>query len=135
MKHTMLVAAILAALAIPVRSQTPTPSERSQGRAQHGEHTGTACKDMMKEHAAEMRAMVRALTSNLAQLKSTLPLINDLNERSRWQSNVVMWQALADYLDQMAQRAEHLQAMSCGTMMGNAADPEHNIPATAPKPR
>ena len=94
MKHTMLVAAILAALAIPVRSQTPTPSERSQGRAQHGEHTGTACKDMMKEHAAEMRAMVRALTSNLAQLKSTLPLINDLNERSRWQSNVVMWQAL-----------------------------------------
>jgi len=72
---------------------------------------------MMEEHVAEMKAISQTLATNLAQLKAALPLINDLNERSRWQSNIAMWQALADHFQHMAQHAEHMQKMGMGGMM------------------
>jgi hypothetical protein len=49
-------------------------------------------------------------------------LINDINERSRWQSNIVMWQTLADHFSEMAKHGEHMQGMGmgCGMMKGDS---------------
>ncbi len=79
------------------------------------------CQQMMQQHMAEMRTTSQALNSNLAQMKSTLPMISDVNERSRWQSNIAMWQAVADHFNHMAEHMQHMQAMGmgCGQMMGH----------------
>ena len=87
------------------------------------------CRQMMTEHAQEMKATAQTLAANLAQMKSTLPLINNLNERSRWESNIAMWQAVADHFNHMAEHAEHMQAMGMGCgMAGNGGDSEATMP-------
>lgn len=101
------------------------------------------CKQMMEEHVAEMKATSQTLATNLAQLKATLPLINDVNERSRWQSNIAMWQAVADHFSHMVQHAEHMQAMGMGCgmmrghgmMMGHGTDDGHDKPTPPAKPQ
>jgi hypothetical protein len=104
--------------------QTPTPPAQGDHSQMHGqpmEHAQSMCQQMMTDRMNEMKAMSQTLTTNLAQMKSTLPLISDLNERSRWQSNIAMWQALADHFNHMAQHAEPMQGMGmgCGMMMGH----------------
>jgi predicted amidohydrolase len=101
--------------------------DQAQAHAQHMEHMQSMCKQMMEEHVAEMKATSQTLATNLAQLKAMLPLINDINERSRWQSNIAMWQSLADHFKNMAQHAEHMQAagMGCGMMMGHGMGDAH----------
>ncbi|HYN16360.1 MAG TPA: hypothetical protein VES66_11300 [Terriglobales bacterium] len=141
MKRLVLLLALLAIAALLTWSQTSTPpsvhSDHSQLHAQHQEHAESMCKQMMDEHAAEMKAISQTLVTNLAQLKATLPLISDINERSRWQSNIAMWQALADHFSHMAQHAEHMQAMGmgCGMMMGHARGDAQAKPAPAAKPQ
>jgi len=103
----------------------------------HVEHSQPAqmmCSQMMAGQMAEMKATSQALATNLAQMKATLPLINNVNERSRWQSNIAMWQAMADHFRHMAEHAEHMQAtgMACGTMMGHSMEEK---PATSAKPQ
>jgi len=135
--------ALLAISALLTWSQTSTqPPARSghdhaQMHAQHMEHRQAMCKQMMEAHVADMKATAQTLATNLAQLKATLPLINDINERSRWQSNIAMWQALADHFNHMAQHAEHMQAMGmgCGMMMGVGKDDAQAKPATAATPQ
>jgi TolA-binding protein len=139
MKRSLVVTICwLVVLASFGRSQTSTPpaqSDHTQMHAQHMEHTQSMCKQMMAGHVAEMKAASQTLATNLAQMKSTLPLISDLNERSRWQSNIAMWQALADHFSHMAQHAEHMEAMGmgCGMMMGHGTDNSHNKPVTKPQ--
>ena len=122
-------------------TQTATPSDHAQMHAQHQEHTETMCKQMMAEHVADIKTTSQALATNLAQLKATLPLINDINERSRWQSNIAMWQALSDHFDRMAKHPEHMEEMGrgCGMMpnhaKGERKNHEHSQPATPVKPQ
>ena len=94
---------------------------------QHAHHKQSVCEQMMAGHASEMTTISQTLNSNLAQMKSTLPLINDMNERSRWQSNIAMWQALADHFNQRAKHAEDVQSMgmACGTN-GEGEHSEHD---------
>jgi len=142
MKRLVFLLTLLAIFALPAWSQTSTPPPAHSGRdhaqmhAQHMEHMQAMCK-MMEEHVAEMKATSQTLATNLAQLKATLPLINDLNERSRWQSNIAMWQAVADHFNHMAQHAEHMQAMGmgCGKMMGEGKGDAQAKPATAATPQ
>jgi hypothetical protein len=137
MKRLVLVLAWLAIAALPAWPQTATQPpaqpghDHAQSQAHHEEPMPSLCKQMMEEHVAEMKATSQTLATNLAQLKATLPLINDVNERSRWQSNIAMWQALADHIHHMAQHAEHMQATGkgCGIMMG------HGLGSTTAKPQ
>lgn len=143
MKRLVLVLALLAIAALPASSQTSTQPPAQPGHdhaqmpAQHGEHMQAMCKQMMEEHVGEMKATSQTLATNLAQLKATLPLINDINERSRWQSNIAMWQALADHFSHMAQHAEHMQTMGmgCGMMMGHGMGNMHAEPTPPAKPQ
>ncbi len=147
MNRLVLLFAVLAASAMLAWPQTQAgpPAQpghdHSQMHAQHMAQMQAACKQMMEEHAAEMKATSKALATNLAQMKATLPLISDINERSRWQSNIAMWQALADHFNHMAEHAEHMQKMGtgCGMMMGHGMggdkDREPAPPATPAKPQ
>jgi len=82
-----------------------------------------------------MKATTEALASNLAQMKATLPLISDINERSRWQSNIAMWQAVADHFKHMAEHAEHMEkmGMGCGMMMGQSTGDKPAAPSAKPQ--
>jgi hypothetical protein len=150
MKHLVLVLAWLAIAALPAWPQASTqpPATSSHDHAtSHAHHEEqpmpSHCKQMMEEHLAELKATSQTLATNLAQLKATLPLINDLNERSRWQANIAMWQALADHFDHMAQHAEHMQKMGMGcdmmmghgTMMGHGMEDGHDKAAPPAKPQ
>jgi hypothetical protein len=124
MKYLALIVLLTAAVAAtPARCQTATSPahDHSQSQAHHEEPAPSVCEKMMEEHVAEIKATSETLAANLAQLKSMLPLITNLNERDRWQANIAMWQALADHFNHMAQHAEHMQSMgmNCGTMMGH----------------
>jgi len=141
MKRSRLVPILPLVFAILSWSQTSTPppkhSDHSQSHAQHEENKESTCRHMMDEHMREISATAQALTTNLAQLKATLPLISDINERSRWQSNIAMWQALADHFAHMAQHAEHMQSMGmgCGMMMGHSMGDTPATPPPAAKPQ
>jgi phage shock protein A len=141
MKPLGFLPALLGVLVLAAWSQTstqpPAPSghDHAQRHAQHLEHVQAMCK-MMEEQAAEMKATAQTLATNLGQLKATLPLINDLNERSRWQSNIAMWQAVADHFVHMEQRAERMQGMGmgCGMTTGAGKGDAQAKPATAATP-
>ena len=139
MRRLVLGLALLAIAALPACSQTSAQPghDHAQSQAHHEEPIPSPCKQMMEEHVAEMKATSQALATNLAQLKATLPLINNVNERSRWQSNIAMWQALADHFSHMARHAEHMQAtgMDCGMMMGHGLGSMHAEPAAPAKPQ
>jgi len=145
MKRLVLIL-VVAVAALPAGSQTSTPPghDHSQSQAHHEEPVPSACQQMMQKHAAETKAISETLATNLAQLKAMLPLINDLNERNRWQANIAMWQAMADHFNHMAKHAEHMQAtgMDCGMMMGHGmmtmghgANDGHDHPAPPAKPQ
>ena len=133
MKCLFFLLALLAVFALPACPQTAAQPghDHAQSQAHHEEPMPSLCKQMMEEHVAEIKATSQTLATNLAQLKATLPLINDVNERSRWQSNIAMWQVLADHIHHMAQHAEHMHAagMGCGMMMG------HGLGSTTAKPQ
>ena len=135
MKLMVFTTMLVVAIAVLGRSQSSAPSDQPQMHAKYSE------QQMMAEHVADLKATSQALATNLAQLKATLPLINDLNERSRWQANIAMWQALADHFSHMLQHAEHMQKMEmgCGTMTdygaGEHRNHEHTQPATPAKPQ
>ena len=123
----VVIVAFLLLISIFAAAQTSTqPSSQGaqpSGRAQmHMEHQQrmAGCQQMMQQHMAEMRTTSQALNSNLAQMKSTLPMISDVNERSRWQSNIAMWQAVVDHFNHMADHMQHMQAMGlgCGPLRG-----------------
>ena len=145
MKYVVVLLAFLAVSAMLAWTQTEPPAqpghEHSQMRTQPTEHTQNMCQQMMAEHAAELQATSKTLATNLAQLKATLPLINNINELSRWQANIAMWQALADHFNHMAQHAEHMQGMGmgCGMMMGHGTgeskEHQHTAPETPAKPQ
>ena len=144
MKRSLVIVILLLAPAISGRSQTSTPSPpagHAQMHAQHQEHREAMCRQMMEGHLADLKATSQTLATNLAQLKATLPMISDINERSRWQSNIAMWQALADHFNYMAGHAENMQAtgMGCGVMMGHDmgdhAAHERSTPPTPPSPQ
>lgn len=140
MRHNRLIPILPLVFAIASWSQTSNPSpehsDHSQSHAQHQEHKESMCKHMMEEHTREISATAQALTTNLAQMKATLPLINDINERNRWQSNIAMWQALADHFSHMAQHAEHMQSMGmgCGMMKDHSMGNGQAKPAPVTRP-
>lgn len=140
MNRSFLVIFSLLLLVACGQGQTGNPAaDHSPMHPQHQEHTKSMCSQMMGEHASEMMKISQTLNSNLAQMKSTLPLITDMNERSRWQSNIAMWQALADHFNEMAKHAEHMQSMGmgCGMMRetGEHTGHEHGHSSTPAKPQ
>jgi len=143
MKRPVFLLALLAVFALPACSQTSTQTpaqpghDHAQSHAYLDEPMPSSCRQMMEEHVAEMKATSQTLATNLAQLKATLPLINNINELSRWQSNIAMWQALADHFSHMAQHAEHMQTMGmgCGMMMGHGMGNMHAEPTPPAKPQ
>ncbi len=139
MRRLVFAAALMVVLAVLVWPQSSTPSGHPQMHARDGEQQ-MICTQMMAEHAADIKATSQALATNLAQMKSTLSMINDINERSRWQANIAMWQALADHFNHMLQHAEHRQTgMGCGMTTGGGVGEhskhEHTPPATPAKPQ
>ena len=145
MKSVVVVLVFLAASAALASSQAEPPAQpghdHSQMNAKPTEKPPNMCQQMMGEQAAELQAMSKTLATNLAQMKATLPLISDINERSRWQSNIAMWQAMADHIAHMAEHAQHMQGMGmgCGMMMGHGtgdhAGHEHTEPTPPAKPQ
>jgi len=144
MKHFVFIVLLTVAIAaIPARSQTAPPPAHDHTQSQtHYEVHPSACQQMMEEHVAEVKATSQTLAANLGQMKAMLPLINNLNERDRWQANIAMWQAMADHFSHMAQHAEHMQkmGMSCsmmmghGMMMGHDTEDGHDNSAPPAKP-
>jgi len=145
MKRVVVALVFLAASAALASSQAEPPAQpghdHSQMHAQSAERPQNVCQQMLAEHVGELQATSKALATNLAQMKATLPLISDINERSRWQSNIAMWQAMADHFAHMAEHAEHMQSMGmgCGMMMGHGtgdhAGHEHTEPTPPAKPQ
>ena len=141
MKRLVILPAFLIVFSTLARTQAEPPAPSGHDHSQSSERAQNMCQRMMGEEAAEMKATTQALASNLAQMKATLPLISDINERSRWQSNIAMWQAVADHFNHMAEHAEHMEkmGMGCGMMMGQGMDDhaghEHTMPATPAKPQ
>lgn len=134
MSRLVLLLTVLAVSVLPARSQNsdmPAAHSGHDHTQMHAEPSRMMCKQMMADHVAEMKATSQTLATNLAQMKATLPLINDVNERSRWQSNIAMWQAVADHFSHMAEHAAHMQAMGmgCGMMMGHGAEDKPAAPA------
>jgi hypothetical protein len=134
MSRLVLLLTVLAVSVLPTRSQNSDPPAAHSGHdhtQMHAEPSQMMCKQMMADHVAEMKATSQTLATNLAQMKATLPLINDVNERSRWQSNIAMWQAVADHFSHLAEHAAHMQAMGmgCGMMMGHGAEDKPAAPA------
>lgn len=121
MKRLVFLIALLAVSVLSTRSQTPD----AHAGQDHTRTQSENCNQMMADHAAEIRATSQTLATNLAQMKAMLPLINDLNERNRWQANIAMWQAVADHFSRMAEHTAHLQAMEMGcAMMGRGSNDE-----------
>ena len=144
MKRLVVLLVFLATSAMLVLAQTQAEPAAQPGhdhsRAQPAERTQNMCQRMMGEHAAELQAASKTLATNLAQMKATLPLISDINERSRWQSNIAMWQVVADDFSRMAEHAAHMQkmGMGCGMMAGHGADDHaghEHTPATPARPQ
>ena len=142
MKRLVILLAFLAVTSMLVWTQAePAQPGHDHSHAQPAEHTQNMCQQMVDEHAAELQATAKTLASNLAQMKAMLPLISDINERNRWQSNIAMWQAVADHFSRMAEHAAHMQKMGtgCGMMTGHGADDhaghERTTPATPAKPQ
>jgi hypothetical protein len=137
MEYKAFLVALLALSALAMVPQTPAPHAGHD----HAQTQPEMCGQMMAGDAAEMKATSQTLASNLAQMKAMLPLISDLNERSRWQANIGMWQAVADHFSHMAERAEHMHkmGMSCGSMDdgrgGDHTDHEHRAPPAPAKPQ
>ena len=121
MKRFVLLFMILAVWVLPIRSQDSEPaathSAHEHAKTEHSDHAQMMCGRMMAEHAAELKATSQTLATNLAQMKAMLPLISDINERSRWQSNIAMWQAVADHFSHMAEHGAHMQEMGTGCGM------------------
>ena len=143
MKHLALIVLLTAAVAaIPARCQTATPPAHDHAQGQAHNDVYAPCQQMMEEHVAEIKATSQALATSLAQLKSMLPLISNLNERDRWQANIAMWQAMADHFNHMVQQAERMRPMgtSCGMMghgmttMEHSAEEGHDHSAPPAKP-
>jgi len=145
MKRFVVLLAFLAVPALLACPQAEPPAQsghdHSQMHVQPADRTQSMCQRMMGEQATEVKATAKALATNLAQMKATLPLISDINERSRWQSNIAMWQAMADHFAHMAEHAEHMRSMGmgCGMMMGHGtgdhAGHEHTEPTPPAKPQ
>jgi len=144
MKHLVVIVLLVVAMAaVPAVAQTAMPP--AHDHAQGGAHNEVyaPCQQMMDEHMAEIKATSQALATNLAQLKSMLPLISSLNERDRWQANIAMWQAMADHFNHMVQQAERMRpmGMNCGmighgmtTMEHGAEDShDHSVPPAKPQ--
>jgi len=137
MKSVVVVLVFLAASATLASSQAEPPAQpshdHSQMHTQSAERPQNVCQQVLAEHVGGLQATSKTLSTNLAQMKAMLPLISDINERSRWQSNIAMWQAMADHFAHMAEHAEHMRkmGMDCGMMIGH----EHTMPAAPAKPQ
>ena len=143
MQRLLIVLALASAPLAWPQSATPSaapPEHDHTAPNQHTDHKQPMCEQMMGGDASEMMTISQTLNSNLAQMKSMLPLINDMNERSRWQSNIGMWEAFVDYFQQMAKHAEHMQSigMACGMKgedKGEHSGHEHVHSSTPAKPQ
>ena len=139
MKRLVILPAFFMAFSMLAWSQAEPPAssghDHPQMHSQSSERAQNMCQHMMGEQAAEMKATTQALARNLAQMKATLPLISDINERSRWQSNIAMWQAVADHFNHMAEHAEHMEkmGMGCGMMMGQGMGDKPAAPSSKPQ--
>ena len=79
-------------------TQNP-PAAHEEQHQQHMEH--------MQQHMQAMSADIQKLTMSLNSIRASLPRINDLDERNRWEKTIEMWQVLINHMQQMAGDHEH----------------------------
>ena len=58
-------------------------------------------------HMDAMRADIQKLNMSLNSIRASIPRINNLDERNRWEQTIDMWQVLINHMQQMA--GEHEQ--------------------------
>jgi len=55
-----------------------------------------------EEHMDAMRADIQKLNLSLNSIRASIPRINNLDERNRWEQTIEMWQVLINHMQQMA---------------------------------
>jgi len=88
----VLVSALL--VAVVAFAQNPSATPMGDHNQQH--------MQAMHEHTNAMRADIQKLNMSLNSIRASLPRINDLDERNRWQQTIDMWQVLINHLQQMS---------------------------------
>ena len=84
----MKITALFAVLCATAFAQNP-PSSAPPSNEQH------------QEHMDAMRADIQKLNASLNSIRASIPRINDLDERNRWQQTIDMWQVLINHMQQM----------------------------------
>ena len=56
------------------------------------------------EHMSAMRGDIQKLNMSLNSIRSSIPRINDLDERNRWQQTIEMWQVVINHMQQMSEQ-------------------------------
>jgi uncharacterized protein YpuA (DUF1002 family) len=87
----VLVSALLVAVAAFAQNPSATPM---------GDHNQQHMQ-AMHEHMNAMRADIQKLNMSLNSIRSSLPRINNLDERNRWEQTIEMWQVLINHMQQM----------------------------------
>src|SRR5947209_14887441 len=86
--------------------------------AQARQSAAPSMPDQHKHRMDSMRADIQKLTMSLNSIRASLPRINDLDERNRWEQTIDMWQVLINHMQQMS--GEHHE--------GHEATPETRSP-------
>ena len=118
----MKIAAFVMALSFSVLgwAQNP-PATHDEPHQQHMQE--------MQQHMQAMRADIQKLTMSLNSIRASLPRINNLDERNRWEQTIEMWQVLINHMQQMAGAHEHRGHDH------DAHDPAEHDQAPEPSPR
>jgi hypothetical protein len=70
--------------------------------AQARQSVAPSMPDQQKHRMDSMRADVQKLNASLNSIRASIPRINDLDERNRWQQTIDMWQVLINHMQQMS---------------------------------
>ena len=106
----MKIAAFVMAISVTLLASAQNPPPTHDQHQQHMEQ--------MQQHMEAMRADIQKLNMSLNSIRASLPRINDLDERNRWEQTIEMWQVLINHMQQMA--GEHHE--------GHEATPETRSP-------
>jgi len=90
----MKIATFVMAISVTVLASAQNPPLTHD---QHQEHM-----QGRQQHMQAMRADIQKLNMSLNSIRASLPRINDLDERNRWQQTIDMWQVLINHLQQMS---------------------------------
>jgi hypothetical protein len=70
--------------------------------AQNPQNSAPPMHDQHEHHMDAMRADIQKLNMSLNSIRASIPRINNLDERNRWEQTIEMWQVLINHMQQMA---------------------------------